>query len=133
MTVKEYLEQYAEAVRLAEVARKAYKAEQDKIDAIRSGIGDGQPRGTKISKPVEEKATELADKCLEWQWLELEALEIRQDIMRLIRTVPGVGKDILIERYINGKTWEEVGKAVGYSKSRAHALHDEALDFLEKK
>ena len=64
---------------------------------------------------------------------EIEALRMRKEIFDLIKTVPGVGRDVLYYRYIVGKSWLEVGKAVGYSKSRAHDIHNEALEFLENR
>lgn len=132
MTAKEYLQQYGEAVRIAERLKTEYDQELLKIDAVRSTLGgDGTPHGTGISRATEDKAIRLADKALELKDAELEAVRIRQEVFDLIRTVPGEKGDVLYERYINLKSWGEVAAAVGYSKSRTHDLHNEALDMIK--
>ena len=132
MTAKEYLQQYGEAVRIAERLKTEYDQELLKIDAVRSTLGgDGTPHGTGISRATEDKAIRLADKALELKDAELEAVRIRQEVFDLIRTVPGEKGDVLYERYINLKSWGDVAKAVGYSKSRTHDLHNEALNLIK--
>lgn len=132
MTVKEYLQQYENAARIARRLKREYENELEQIDNIRSGLGgDGTPRGSGTSRSVEEKAIRLADKALEWKTAELEAIQLRQEIFDVINTVPDEMGDVLYERYINLKSWSEVAKAVGYSKSRTHTLHRKALAFLK--
>ena len=132
MTVKEYLQQYENAARVARRLKREYENELEQIDNIRSGLGgDGTPRGSGTSRSVEKKAIRLADKALEWKTAELEAIQLRQEIFDVINTVPDEMGDVLYERYINLKSWSEVAKAVGYSKSRTHTLHRKALAFLK--
>lgn len=131
MTAKEYLQQYGEAVRQAERLQIEYDRERDLIDSIRSALGgDGTPHGGGISKATENKAIKLADKALELKDAELEAIRIRQKVFDVIRTVPGEKGDVLYERYINLKSWDEVANSVGYSKRHARNLHDEALEVV---
>lgn len=132
MTAKEFLQQYGEAVRIAERIKTEYDQEQDLIDSVRSPLGgDGTPHGGGISKATENKAIKLADKALELKDAELEAIRIRQKVFDVIRTVPGEKGDVLYERYINLKSWDEVADSVGYSKRHARNLHDEALDIVQ--
>lgn len=132
MTAKEFLQQYGEAVRIAERIKTEYDQEQDLIDSVRSALGgDGTPHGGGISKATENKAIKLADKALELKDAELEAIRIRQKVFDVIRTVPGEKGDVLYERYINLKSWDEVADSVGYSKRHARNLHDEALDIVQ--
>lgn len=132
MTAKEFLEQYGEAVRIAEMVKTEYDQEQDLIDSVRSDLGgDGTPHGGWISKATENKAIKLADKALELKDAELEAISIRQKVFDVIRTVPGEKGDVLYERYINLKSWDEVADSVGYSKRHARNLHDEAIDIVQ--
>ena len=132
MTAKEFLQQYGEAVRIAERIKTEYDQEQDLIDSVRSALGgDGVPHGGGISKATENKAIKLADKALELKDAELEAIRIRQKVFDVIRTVPGEKGDVLYERYINLKTWDEVADSVGYSKRHARNLHDEAIDIVQ--
>lgn len=132
MTAKEFLQQYGEAVRIAERIKTEYNQEQDLIDSVRSALGgDGVPHGGGISKATENKAIKLADKALELKDAELEAIRIRQKVFDVIRTVPGEKGDVLYERYINLKSWDEVADSVGYSKRHARNLHDEAIDIVQ--
>lgn len=132
MTAKEFLQQYGEAVRIAERIKTEYDQEQELIDSVRSALGgDGVPHGGGISKATENKAIKLADKALELKDAELEAISIRQKVFDVIRTVPGDKGDVLYERYINLKSWDEVADSVGYSKRHARNLHDEAIDIVQ--
>lgn len=132
MTAKEFLQQYGEAVRIAERIKTEYDQEQDLIDSVRSALGgDGTPHGGGISKATENKAIKLADKALELKDAELEAIRIRQKVFDVIRMVPGEKGDVLYERYINLKSWDEVADSVGYSKRHARNLHDEAIDIVQ--
>ena len=133
MTAKEYLQQYGEAVRVAERLKTEYDQELLKIDAVRSTLGgDGTPHGTGISRATEDKAIRLADKALELKDAELEAVRIRQEVFDLIRTVPGEKGDVLYERYINLKSWGEVAAAVGYSERHVYNLHREGLADVDR-
>ena len=132
MTAKEFLQQYGEAVRIAERIKTEYDQEQDLIDSVSSSIGgDGVPHGGWISKETENKAIKLADKALELKDAELEAIRIRQKVFNVIRIIPGEKGNVLYERYINLKSWDEVADSVGYSKRHARNLHDEALDIVQ--
>lgn len=41
-------------------------------------------------------------------------------------------QEILIERYLNGKSWENVAQAVNYSWQHTHRLHREALKAFQE-
>ena len=133
MTAKEYLQQYGEAVRIAERLKSEYDQELLKIDAVRSPLGgDGTPHSKGISRATEDKAIRLADKALELKDAELEAIQIRQDVFNLIRKIPGEKGDVLYERYINLKSWSEVAAAVGYSERHVYNLHREGLADVDR-
>lgn len=132
MTAKEFLEQYGEAVRVINRLQNEYDGQQKLIDSVRSPLGgDGSPHGGGVSKDAENKATKLADKSLELMDAQIEAIRIRQRVFGVINQIPGVRGDVLYERYINLRGWNEVAKAVGYSKSRVNDFHNEALDMIE--
>ena len=132
MTAKEFLQQYGEAVRISEMIKTEYDQEQDLIDSVRSSIGgDGVPNDGWISKETENKAIKLADKALELKDAELEAIRIRQKVFNVIRIIPGEKGNVLYERYINLKSWDEVADSVGYSKRHVRNLHDEAIDIVQ--
>ena len=116
MTAREYLEQYKEACRRVNRYEREYRDESLLIDAVRSlSDNDGLPHGTGISKPTEDKAVRLADKMLKLIDARLEAIAIRQEIFETVMLVGGLEADVLIERFLNDRTWEGVCEAVHYS------------------
>lgn len=127
---------YRKADRLAKRYRREYEKEIIMIDAVRSvSDNDGMPHGTGISKPVEEKAIRLADAAERYIECEQEALRIRQEVFDVIAAIPDEVGDVLYERYINLKPWEDVADAVGYSLRQCHNIHRKGLnmvtDFIE--
>lgn len=139
MTAKEYLKQYEEAARLARRLKTEYDKEVELIDSIRSVLGgDGTPRGGSISRTTENKAIRLAEKLSDYQDAELDALRIKRTVLSTINSIPGEAGSTLYERYINLqwdeerqilrlKTWDEVSKAIGYSKRQTHRFHQDGL------
>ena len=139
MTAKEYLRQYEEAARLARRLKTEYDKEIELIDSIRSVLGgDGTPRGGSISRTTENKAIRLAEKLSDYQSAELDALRIKRTVLSTINSIPGEAGSTLYERYINLRwdekrkiirlqTWDEVAKAIGYSKRQTHRFHQDGL------
>ena len=134
MTAKEYLRQYEELTKRAELLRAEYEEEKESIDAIRSSVGDGTPHGGSVSKLVEIRALKLIDKALELKQAELDAIQSRQEIYDFIRNIPGVKGRILNWRYVKLVTnWDQIGDEVGYSGRHARRLHGEILRELDEK
>lgn len=132
MTAKEYLRQYEKAEHRARRYREEYENESLLIDAIRSlSNNDGMPHGSGISKPTEEKALRLADKRLRLIDAEVEAMKIRQELFDFIDRIDGVEGDVLFERYINLRKWEEVCVVMNYSWNGIHKVHRRALAIVE--
>lgn len=128
---KAFLKQYEEADRKVRQLRSEYREQLEQVDSIRSPIGDGTPHSGQISRTVEIQAVRLAEKANEMKLAEAEALRIRQKVMDVIGRVPGVKGDILRERYIHLKKWEDVAAAVGYTKRQATNLHRDALEIVQ--
>lgn len=126
LTAREFLEQYGEAERQVRRLKNEYEKELQLIDSLGSG-GDGTPRGSAISRTTETKALRLAAALSEWERAKEDALEIRQEVFRVVHKVPGVAGDVLYKRYIELMQWEDVADAVGYSPSRVYDLHREGL------
>ena len=134
MTAKEYLKQYEYADRRAKRLKAEYEREQQLIDAIRSASdNDGMPHGSGISKPTEDKALRLADKRLKWIDAELDAIEKRQEVFELIYNIDGIEGDVLVERYVNLRKWEEICILVHYSWQGVHKVHKRALGIVESR
>lgn len=131
MTAKEYLKQYEYAVKRIRRLEEEYEAENLLIDAVRSlSDNDGMPHGNGISKPTENKAIRLADKTLRLVEAKLEAIEIRQKVFDLIDRIGGTEGDVLYEKYINLKTWEQVCVDINYSWMQTHRYHRRALELV---
>ncbi len=133
MTAKEYLQQYGDAEIIARRLKSEYDKESEFLITIRSPQGsDGQPHGRGVSNPIENKAVRLAEKLTEYQDAELEAIKIKRRVLRTINQVPGELGSVLYERYINLKTWRQVGDALHYSKRHCYNLHNDALDIVDE-
>lgn len=129
--VKEYLQTYSEAARVAEKLHQEYQREMDLIDAVRSPMGgDGQPKGGGISKEVEARALRLADKALAWKYAELDALVVRQEVFNLVISVPGEAGDVLYKKYIELKTFAQISEEMNVSLRHAQRLETAGLEFL---
>lgn len=134
MTAKEFLKQYEYADQRARRLRAEYEREKALIDAIRSSSdNDGMPHGSGISKPVEDKAIRLADKTMKWKMAELDALHARQEVFELINSIDGIEGEVLYERYVNLRKWEEICVLVHYSWQGVHKVHKRALALVESR
>ena len=132
MNAKEYLRQYEELNKRALRYKQEYEVELEKIDAIGSTLsGDGQPHGSGVSRKTEDKAIRLADKALKWKAAELDAIEKRQEIFELIHDIKGVEGEVLYERYINLRHWEEICVLIHYSWVQTHEYHKRALRIVQ--
>ena len=135
MNAKEFLRQYEDANRRALRCKTEYETELEKIDAIGSTLsGDaGMPHGSGVSRRTEDKAIRLADKAAKWKEAELDAIEARQNVFEMIYDVNGIEGDILYERYINLRKWEEVCVTVHMSWYSVHDHHKKALRIVQER
>lgn len=126
---KEYLEQYEDALRRVRWCLEQYQREQLLIDAIRSASdNDGMPHGSNIGRPTEEKAIRLSAKSMDVLRAKAEALRKEGEIFAVAYRVGGVEGDVIIERYIKLKDWNDIYPVVNYSTSQTHRYHRAGLD-----
>lgn len=134
MRAKEFLRQYEYALRAAERARQNYELEMERIDAIGSTLsGDGQPRGSGVSRKTEDKAIRLADKANEWLDAEERAQVVLEEMTEFINSIPGIEGRVLYARYISMLTWEQIAEDLYYSYTGVFYAHNRALDIVEKR
>lgn len=134
MTAKEYLRQYKEACRKARMFKLEYEREMELVGSVRSALGgDGMPHGTGVNKSVEDKAIRLSEKFAKWKNAEIEALEVRQNVFEVISKIPDKEGDILYERYINDRKWEEICVIVHLSWNGTHKAHKRALKLVDQR
>lgn len=55
------------------------------------------------------------------------------ELVSLINELDEPDMQIMLERYLNGKKWDEVAHDVGYSKSQVFERHKNALNFLKSR
>ena len=133
MTAKEFLKQYENAERRLRRIEIEFDDELKMIDSIRSASdNDGMPHGSSIGRPTEEKALRLADARMRLVEARLEAAEKRQVVFDVINSIDGVEGDLLFERYIKLRKWEEICVLLHYSWNGIHSAHRRALDIVEQ-
>ena len=129
LKAKEYLERYEDALRRVRWCLEQYERESLLIDAIRSASdNDGMPHGTNIGRPTEEKAIRLASSGMDVLRAKAEALRTEGEIFAVAYRVGGIEGDVIIERYIKLKDWNDIYTAINYSTSQAHRYHRAGLD-----
>lgn len=134
MTAKEFLKQYEEANRRAQRCRAEYEREQELIDSVKSTLDtDGMPRGSGITRITEDRALRLSEKAIAWKIAELDAIEARQTVFDMVHSVSGVEGDILYERYVNLRKWEDICVIIHMSWKHTHRLHARALQIVAEK
>lgn len=134
MTAKEFLKQYEHASRIVQRCKTEYETEVEKIDAIGSTLSnDGMPHGSGISRKTEDKAIRLAEKATKWKAAELDAIAKRQEVFEVIYDIKGIEGEILIERYINLRKWEDICVIIHMSWRQTHRLHAKALAIVSEK
>lgn len=134
MTAKEFLRQYEQKNKIAERLKREYEREHELIDAVRVSTNtDGMPHGSGTARATEDKAIRLADKAAAWKIAELDAIEIRQEVFDLIRDIPGVEGEVLYERYVCLRRWEDICVIVSYSWRGVHKVHARALRIVEER
>ena len=134
MKAKEFLKRYKYALYAAERARHNYELEMERIDAIGSTLaGDGQPHGSGVSRKTEDKAIRLAEKATNWKAAELVAIAKRQEVFEVIYDIPGIEGDVLIDKYIDLKTWEQIAEERHYTVRGIQYAHGRALLIVAKR
>ena len=66
-----------------------------------------------------------------WKQAELDAIEIRQEVFETICDIPDIEGDVLYERYIHLRKWEEICVRLSYSWKGIHLVHRRALNIVE--
>lgn len=129
LKAKEYLERYEDALRRVRWCLEQYERESLLIDAIRSASdNDGMPHGNSIGRPTESKAIKLAEKGMDVLTARAEAYRAEGEVFAVAYKVGGVEGDVIIERYIKLKDWNDIYPAVNYSVSQTHRYHRAGLD-----
>lgn len=89
---------------------------------------DAMPRGTSVGKPTESAAVRLVS----IEELMIKIIEERNELVKEIVTacldLPSLKRQIILLRYVDGLTWEQISKELGYTIKWLIELHGEAVD-----
>ena len=133
MTANDYLRQYEWAVNTIRRCEREYEEERLMIDSVRSpSDNDGMPHGSGISKPVEQRVERMNAKLDRLATARLEAVRIRQEIFDTIMCIGGLEADVLIERYVYLRKWEDVCLAVNYTWPTVRLAWHRGLDKVQE-
>lgn len=132
MTAKEYLQKYRDAVRKVSAA-------QDHLDELRAMATRITPNYGAESGGVHQTGDKLGAAVARIMDAEsrvsdeLELLEATErEVIRTISSVQdGTLSTLLYERYINGKTWEQIAVKMNYTYRRVTQLHGKALNAVK--
>lgn len=135
MTAKEYLEQLTEMrVRIKALNRKIAECKERATNTASNAFGEAvQNNGTissKIADNMENKVTleAILNKVKE----EFEEFEIRATI-EINRVPNNLHSGLLLEKYVNGLTWEQVAEAIDKDPDYTRKdLHSRALASFEE-
>ena len=83
---------------------------------------------------LETLVCKIADMDAEIQQDEAALAAEKIDLALMVCSVPSANQQaVLTERYMNGKTWTEITDALGLSRSRVFAIHEDALCSVESR
>lgn len=88
---------------------------------------DAMPRGTQIGRPTEESAINLISLEELMTQIVQEYNKLKTEIVTAASVLPSLQRQIIIYRYIDADTWEEIGEITRYSISWVKAQHDKAI------
>lgn len=104
--------------------------ERIKIDMVhvRASQGDGMPRAKGETTDLSRYMEQMAD--LEEQ-IDNKRAELIDKQIRITSAINFLDDDdectVMTEKYLNGKTWEQVAEDNGYSWRTVHRIHGRAL------
>lgn len=133
MNAKQYLRQLR---RLNDIVQ----SKLDQIEALRSLAQKitHVPKNIKVQESIpEDKMTELISKIIDLQKeLKIDIDNLLDLKLKIIHQINSLDNDdyklLLMLRYLNFKTWEEIAVEMGYTYQWIHVLHGRALKYFER-
>lgn len=130
--IKKYLKRYRVAlgkVRRTEEKRMEYMCRATRISPCGGGGGKGGH-----SDKVGDNAAEMVKLDAEIEALNTEAERIKAEIIEAAGYAGSEnGKAVIIKYFIEGLTFSEIEKAMGYSESTIYKTYRRSLEKIEKK
>lgn len=123
----------------AREAERAYRLARDKANSYAQLIMGGKAvkydsdssTHEKNGNTVERTYCCLADYQAEADRLMIEMLGVRQQVEKVIGTVPdAVQREVLTRRYIIGQRWEDIAFVMNYNIRHIYKIHGTALQSM---
>lgn len=123
MTAKEYLMQYRDAMRRTQAIADHIADLRAMCEQLRTEDGHKIELDKAVAELVdaERRAAGEVDRLA----------ELEREIEQTIKCIAEPYQTLLYERYINGKTWEQVAVRMNYSFRHTTKLHGTALRILK--
>ena len=123
MTAKEYLMQYRDAMRRAKAIADHIDDLRAMCEQLRTEDGHKIELGKAVAELVDAQNRAKAEVD------RLTALE--REIEQVIKRIAEPYQTLLYERYINGKTFEQIAVTLNYSYRQATRIHGNALNLVK--
>ena len=134
MTAKEYLESYREYAAIEAEKLAAFKEAEERLKNIPSSLGHvDEPHNRHAHGSIEDRIIDLQTKREAWAVAALNALEVRQEVFGMVYDIEGVAGDVVIERYLNLKTWRQICEVTGKAENTVYRAHKEGLRILQER
>ncbi len=133
MTAKEYMKQ-------AKILLRRIDRKQKEADTLRQKLSlPKSPAYSDMPKTVSPESHEIEVGIAKIISLEEEVSSIRGELDLMIAEVnhnisqldDSDMRDLLIKRYVEFKSWKVIFSEMGYSKSSAYRLHQQALSIIK--
>ena len=133
MTAKEYLQQAYQIHRSIQARKQQVARLRELAEQVTSAATATRVSGTPARSKIESAVCRIADLQAMIQQDLCRLAEKYEEIQRVIEKVEeGPHRDLLIHRYLNFYTWEEIAEKMNYSYKWVHVLHGKALEKVKE-
>lgn len=133
MTAKEYLQQAYQIHRSMQSRKQQIARLRELAEQVTSAATATRVSGTPARSKIESAVCRIADLQSLIQRDICRLAEKYEEIQRVIEKVEeGPHRDLLIHRYLNFYTWEEIAEKMNYSYKWVHVLHGKALEKVKE-
>lgn len=118
---------------------RAYRLAKDKVNVYKQLLTSGKTARYESDgstheqngNPIERAYCCLADYQAEADRLMMKMLGVRQQVEKVIGTVPdAVQREVLTRRYIIGQKWEDIAFVMNYNVRHIYKIHGAALQSM---
>ena len=133
MTAKEYLQQAYQIHRSIQARKQQVARLRELAEQVTSAATATRVSGTPARSKIEFAVCRIADLQAMIQRDLCRLAEKYEEIQKVIEKVEeGPHRDLLIHRYLNFYTWEEIAEKMNYSYKWVHVLHGKALEKVKE-